>query len=49
MKHAFALSLCPQSAALSSAACAGHGGKRGLVSAVQLPALRAAGAHLSLL
>jgi hypothetical protein len=47
MKRAFALPLCPQFVALSSVACAVHGGKRGKLSAVQLPALRAAGAHLS--
>ena len=42
---AFALPLCQRCAALSSAT-SGHGGKRTDLSAVQLRALRAAGAHL---
>jgi hypothetical protein len=45
-KDASALSLCPHFAALSSAACGLHGGERTKLSVVQLPGLRAAGAHL---
>lgn len=45
-KDAFALSLCPHFAALSRTACGVHGGGRGELSAVQLPALCATGAYL---
>jgi hypothetical protein len=48
-KDAFALPLCPHFAALSSAACGVHEGEPGKLSAVQLPTLRPAGAHLSAL
>src|ERR1700693_1459903 len=48
-KGTFALPLCPQRTALSSAACGEHGGRRGELSAVQLRALRAAGADLPVL
>ena len=44
-----ALPICPQRAALSSAACGEQGGKRGDLSALQLRALRAAGADLPVL
>jgi len=46
-KAAFALSLCPHFAALSSVARGLHGEERAKLSALQLPGLRAAGAHLS--
>lgn len=46
LEDALALPLCPRFAALSSAACGVHEGERGELSAVQLPALRATGAHL---
>jgi hypothetical protein len=46
LEDAFALPLCPHVAALSSATCGVHEGGRAELSAVQLPALRATGAHL---
>lgn len=46
LEDAFALPLCPRFAALSSAACGVHEGRRRELSAVQLPALRATGAYL---
>lgn len=49
LEDAFAFPLCPQFAALSSATCEGHEGRRAELSALQLSALRAAGAHLSAL
>jgi hypothetical protein len=49
LEDAFALSLCPQFVALSSAASGVDEGGGAELSAVQLPALRAAGAHLSVL
>jgi hypothetical protein len=46
LEDAFALPLCPHFAALSSAACGVHEGGRRQLSAVQLPTVRATGAHL---
>jgi len=49
LEDAFALSLCPQFVALSSAASGVDEGGGAELSAVQLPALRAAGARVSVL